>query len=89
MGIHAVSVGLVVHPVPLINITVYVRESSVAVRSVVFPVALVKGTVSPNLFAVAVAEATFPLAFIDGVGYLEAEWGSHFAAGHGVVDPIS
>ena len=62
----ASTVGLVVHPLPLIDIAIRVNESTVPIGAVAVPVALVVGAIVPDLLTAATALAVEPLAFVVG-----------------------
>ena len=61
MNVNALAVGLVIHPIAFINISVDMSEFAESVRSIIFPIALIAGTITPDLLAIAVAEPTDPL----------------------------
>ena len=62
--VHTVTIGLVVDPVALVDITIDVSELAEAVSPVVLPIALVAGTILPDLLPVAITEPANPLSGI-------------------------
>ena len=61
MNVNALAVGLIIHPIAFINISIDMGEFAESVRSIIFPIALIAGTIAPNLLAIAVTESTDPL----------------------------
>ena len=64
MNVDALAVGLIVHPVALIHVTVDMGELTVAMGPVILPVAFVAGAVGPSLRALSISEATDPLSCV-------------------------
>jgi len=62
------TVGFIVDPLPIVDVTVYVDELSLAVGPVVYPFADVFCPVGPILLPVAVAETALPRTFVCGAG---------------------
>jgi len=67
--IDSTAVCLIVCPVAVIDVAIYVDESSLAVGSVFSPFSRVLCTVRPCLLSESITEATFPLASIDSAGF--------------------
>ena len=63
--VNSKAICLVICPEPIINVSVYVDESTFAVSSVLPPLSDVLGSVRPGLFSKTIPEASFPLACID------------------------
>lgn len=61
MNVNALAVGLVIHPIAFIYISVDMGKLAESVRSIIFPIALIACTIAPDLLAIAVAEPTDPL----------------------------
>jgi len=74
MDVDSLAVGLVVHPVALVDVTVDMGELSEALGSVILPVALIAGTIGPDLLSIAVSETTDPLASIGGSSLISVCW---------------
>ena len=55
IGVHTEAISLVIHPVAIIDVTVNMKESTIATRLIKLPVALVPCLVCPEHGALAVA----------------------------------
>lgn len=66
MMVDTVSIGFVVDPLSIVDVSVYMDELSFAVSSVVLPLALVLSTIWPLLDTVAVSESSNPFSIIGG-----------------------
>ena len=67
--VDSAAVCLIICPVAIIDVAIYVDESSLAVGSVFSPFSRVLRTVRPCLLSEPITEATFPLASIDSAGF--------------------
>jgi hypothetical protein len=65
MHVNTESVGLVVGPLSIVDISVDVHELSLTVGMVLSPLARVLGTVRPMLLTLAVTEASLPLTVVN------------------------
>ena len=88
IGVHTEAISLVIHPVAIIDVTVNMNESTLAMSSVFSPFARVLGTITPSLLSEAIAETTLPLACVDGES-LEGVGRSLFTGLICIVDPLS
>ena len=66
MDVDALTVGLVVDPVPLVHIAIDVRKLTIPMSPIVFPATFVLGAIGPDLGALTISEATEPLASVLG-----------------------
>ena len=66
MDVDTLAIGLVIHPVAFIHISVYVSELAKTMSSVVFPVSFIACAIGPDLLSIAIAESTYPLARVFG-----------------------
>jgi len=69
------AIGLVVGPVAIVDVTVNMNESSLAMGSVLPPLSCVGGLVCPNLLAKSISEASLPLTRVHSSSS-EGVWGS-------------
>jgi hypothetical protein len=74
MHVNTESVGLVVSPLPIVDISVDVHELSLAVSMVLSPLARVLGTVRPMLLTLAVTETSLPLTVVDSTTLETVRW---------------
>lgn len=65
LSINTVAFGLIVQPLPLVNVTVIVYQPAHAIGFIVSPVALVYRTNAPDLFASSILFIIFPLPLVD------------------------
>ena len=68
--IDAESIGLIIHPATLIDITISMKEFTLAARLVVLPIALILGRVGPEHIAAAVSQTALPLACIHSTSHV-------------------
>ena len=59
------TVGFIIGPVAIIDVTINMDESALAMGSVFSPLSSVFGLISPDLLAKAITEATLPLASVN------------------------
>lgn len=79
MHVDTESVGLIISPLPIVDITVNMCELPLSVCVIFPPLSSVLGTVRPVLITLAVAEPSFPLTVINSVAFKGVGW-SHLAA---------
>ena len=65
MGINAISVSFVLEPLALIDITVSMPKSPLAMSFIIFPHSIVLGTIRPYLYTPPMTIKTFPLTGVD------------------------
>jgi hypothetical protein len=65
LSINTVAFGLIVQPLPLVNVAVIVYQPAHAIGFIVSPVALVYRTNAPDLFASSILFIIFPLPLVD------------------------
>lgn len=72
--IDTISVGLIVFPLAVIDVTINVSKFTFAMSSIIFPLSLIFGSVRPLLFSIAVTETTDPFAIISGSSFESVGW---------------
>jgi hypothetical protein len=68
------AVGLIVSPVAVINVSIYMNETTFTVSSVFTPFAAVLGSITPCLLAETVTESTLPLASVNCTSLESISW---------------
>ena len=64
MVVDSITIGLVVDPLAVVNVSINVCEFSLSVGSIVLPETFVPSTVGPLLYTEAISESTDPLASV-------------------------
>jgi len=72
--IDTISVGLIVLPFAVIDVTINMSKFTFAVSPIIFPLSLIFGTIRPLLFSEAVTETTDPFAIIGGSSFESVGW---------------
>ena len=67
MGVHSLTICLIVFPITLVNISVCVPELASPIGFVVSPLALVLRSIGPFLLAVPMALAIFHVALVNSL----------------------
>jgi hypothetical protein len=67
MMIDSVSVGFVIDPIAIVNISINMDELSFSMGSIVLPLPLVLRTIWPLLNSVPISKSTNPLSLVSGI----------------------
>jgi hypothetical protein len=74
MHVNTESVGLVIGPLPIVDISIDVHELSLTVGMVLSPLSRVLSTVRPMLLTLAVTETSLPLTVVDSTALETIRW---------------
>ena len=74
MLINSEAISFIVCPKTIINISIYMYESSFSMSSVFSPLPNIFCTIWPSLFSKAISEPTFPLSLVDSSCFKFVSW---------------